>query len=343
MECCTSSPASPINDDTTTQAPAPKHANQEDAVETKSSEEAVLGSNKKEVVEPKVKSREEEILRELGILHLENTITRHRNSEDETEVDILKQSGIRYVNSAEYEKSISKEQLKEKKKEMNEKMNIKLSRVEVEILRDFGVSWLDNMAVVQDEDTYRHKLDCATSDTAASTVNSTYAERELTRRLKHGWTSTGDQCAECSMPIICKPDSTLLECVICGVVGGEEDNFKSIEEKEEDDDGEPKEYNPDHLIEEMESPGVINLGTNMSTITPSIVTNDRFGIEEHDHEDTAEEETKKKAEQDEAAYNEALGRRLFDGWELTKLNCPDCNSPLLSEYPGATSVCLRCG
>ncbi|KAL3807263.1 hypothetical protein ACHAXA_004639, partial [Cyclostephanos tholiformis] len=55
------------------------------------------------------------------------------------------------------------------------------------------------------------------------TVNSTYAERELTRLLKKGWLSTGKECNACGMPIIIKSKGGLFECVICGVLGGEAD------------------------------------------------------------------------------------------------------------------------
>ena len=57
-------------------------------------------------------------------------------------------------------------------------------------------------------------------------------------------------------------------------------------------------------------------------------------------EDAAATETETKGVDD--SYNEELGLKLFDGWVLTKLNCPGCNLPLISEYEGAPSVCLRC-
>eukprot|EP00804_Cyclotella_cryptica_P029331 CCRYP_018028-RB/>CCRYP_018028-RB protein AED:0.08 eAED:0.08 QI:905/0.5/1/1/0/0/3/2496/193 len=51
-------------------------------------------------------------------------------------------------------------------------------------------------------------------------VNNTYAEKELLRRLKNGWVSTGIDCNECGMPIICQKEGGegLMECIICGVM-----------------------------------------------------------------------------------------------------------------------------
>lgn len=319
-------------------------------------------------IEIKVQSREEGILRELGIVHLGNKVTRSR-TKDETDATILKQAGISYINTTEDEKKASKDH-KEKKREMKDKLNMKpLSRTEVEILRKAGVTWLDNMAVINgDDDTYCHKLACGTSMTATdtfgdgSTVNSTYAERELMRRLKHGWSSTGEDCGECGMPVICKSKKgSLLECVICGVIGGE-DNYDCHEEEAMMDGGQ----------------GVINLGTNMSNMSPNAEANERFSKEKYDYQthhchecqtallegdtimgydecmycgDCAEKifepacSKKEEANQDEldVSYNEALGRRLFEGWELTTSNCPSCNGPLISEFQGAPIICLRCG
>mmetsp|Transcript_13092 Transcript_13092/g.31838 ORF Transcript_13092/g.31838 Transcript_13092/m.31838 type:complete len:225 (-) Transcript_13092:112-786(-) len=223
------------------------------------------------------------------------------------------------------------------------------------------------MALIYDDHTIYHKLGCGTGTTVmgtvggeSSTVNSTYAERELMRRLKHEWAMTGEECMECGMPIICKSGGNdLLECVICGVVG-EEDNYSppGVEEDECD-------THVGTVDEITENPhGVIHVGTNMSTI-PSFEPIERFGPEKHVdkvihcekcqaavvevavmgedqclHCDLCAKKIQEEA--DAAAYNEALGRRLFDGWELSSKNCQNCNLPLVSEYDGAPIICLRC-
>mmetsp|Transcript_3499 Transcript_3499/g.7726 ORF Transcript_3499/g.7726 Transcript_3499/m.7726 type:complete len:347 (+) Transcript_3499:195-1235(+) len=344
--------------------------------QTLNKEYVVDGQFSQDGIEIKVQSREEEILRELGIVLLDNKVTRSRYNKDETDATILKQAGVSYVNTAEYEESVSKEHTEKKKREMNDKTTMKpLSRTEAEILRAAGVTWLDNMAVINDDDTYCHKLGCGTSLTATetvggSTVNSTYAERELMRRLKHGWSSTGEDCEECGMPVICKSKGDLLECVICGVVGGEDNYNSDVEDGYDTGVGTADEMG-------MEGPGVLNMGTNMSTISPSLGASEMFGKEEeYDYqthhcqgcqasleegavmgedqcmycdacaekmfEPTCREEETNQDELD-AVYNEALGRRLFDGWELSTSNCLGCNLPLISEFEGAPIICLRCG
>ena len=105
---------------------------------------------------------------------------------------------------------------------MNDKMTIKpLARAEAEILRAAGVTWLDDMTVIYKDNTYCHRLGCATAGTTATGgtagTNNTYSERELARRLEHGWTSTGDCCGGCDMPVIHRTTGGggLLQCVIC--------------------------------------------------------------------------------------------------------------------------------
>lgn len=343
--------------------------------------------SKDEAIELKVQSREEEILRQLGILHLDNKVTRPKYSNDESDVAILQLAGVVYVSTDEYKENASKKDNQDVKKKEKTKgeMGKKLTRSEAEILRRAGVTWLDNMTAVydDDDDTYCDKLGCGTSVTVssgistmggdASTVNSTYAERELLRRLKSGWTSTGEEC-ECGMPIISKAKSDVLECVICGVI----DVVEQDEEVE--------------VVEEIHvenSPGVLTVGTNMSTITPSLEESGQIDTVEEEEHGSYEKHTDRchkcqtrlvedavmmddeqlyceecaekmydqvgdeKSESDAAAtetetkgvddsYNEELGLKLFDGWVLTKLNCPGCNLPLISEYEGAPSVCLRC-
>jgi len=357
--------------------------------------------SQEECIELKVRSREEDILRKLGILHLENKVTRARYTNDESDATILKQAGVSYINTEQYEESAALEEQRTKKKKRGMNKKLTLNRKEAEILRSAGVHWLDNMAVVYNDDTYCHKLGCETGTTATgtigestvnssavgtvgeSTVNSTYAERELLRRLKHGWSSTGEECGECGMPVICKSKGDLFECVICGVVGGEDNYNAELEDS----------YNPgledvgafDEIGHNaMGSPGVFEIGTNISTInpnrtnisaiTPNLEPNERFNMEPgrdmyHCHEcqtslvDDAQlgadqsmycnscnekmfDQTrcmKETHNEDDEAYKEELGLRLFDGWELTKLNCPSCNLPLISEGEGASAVCLRCG
>lgn len=322
----------------------------------------VDGTPSQEGVELRVQSREEEILRELGIVHLTNKVTRPRYN-DEDDATVLKKAGVSYINSTEYEHNVSK-----KNSDGQKYSSMKpLTRMEAEILRSAGVTWLDNMALIYDDHTIYHKLGCGTGTTVmgtvggeSSTVNSTYAERELMRRLKHEWAMTGEECMECGMPIICKSGGNdLLECVICGVVG-EEDNYSppGVEEDECD-------THVGTVDEITENPhGVIHVGTNMSTI-PSFEPIERFGPEKHVdkvihcekcqaavvevavmgedqclHCDLCAKKIQEEA--DAAAYNEALGRRLFDGWELSSKNCQNCNLPLVSEYDGAPIICLRC-
>lgn len=316
----------------------------------------VGGSTSQEGIEQELRviSREEEILRELGILHLDSDVTRARCSADETDVTILTKAGVSYVSTTEQDKSESKEVTAQKKKDLKEKMKMKpLNRKEAEILRAAGITWLDNMAVVLDDDTYCHKLGCETNTTAtgtvgASTINSTYAERELMRRLKNGWKTVGNDCEECGMQIITKSKGGLLECVICGVVG---------EDEEEN-------YDPNYVFEcynaefeheayAMESPGVFDVNTNISTITPSLgPEQETFGMETHNdvtYQETINENDEDECNGDEKAHNtddeaykEELGLRLFDGWQLTKLNCLSCDLPLITEGEGAPSICLRC-
>ena len=65
-------------------------------------------SNKEEeeAIEITVQSKEEEILRKLGVLHLENKVTRPKYNTDESDETILKQAGIYYVNTEEYKENM---------------------------------------------------------------------------------------------------------------------------------------------------------------------------------------------------------------------------------------------
>mmetsp|Transcript_6204 Transcript_6204/g.13505 ORF Transcript_6204/g.13505 Transcript_6204/m.13505 type:complete len:498 (+) Transcript_6204:265-1758(+) len=396
------------------------------------------GGEREEELEPFVElrlpSREEEILRSLGVLHLDGKTTRPRYNVDETDVSILKEAGVHYVNTAEYEERANAERrmvLDKKKKKMskeaNEENKVLLTRGEAQLLRSVGVNWFDTVAAMHDQkDKVPFKLcdniptSTMTGTTTAtlgetSTVNSSYAERELMRRLKRGWTSTGDECRECGMPVICKGrGSDMFECVICGVVGGHDD-----------DDGD---YNDGHGHDAArdslegrcnddpseDGPGVFEVGTAAtygggSTIASSVGGhNERYTIhmmepvhemtayhnncegftkpvretsynceegntnqpdeerddstmycdhledgemydqssyrEEIQHVDVDEDYKGDDVVDDDEAYKEEIGNLLFEGWELTKLTCPHCNLPLMSNgEDDVQPICLRCG
>ncbi len=149
--------------------------------------------------------------------------------------------------------------------------------------------------------------------------------------MKKGWLSTGEKCLDCGLPIICKSKGTLLECVICGVVGGE-DNFNPDVEALDDRSVD--------TVDEMDVPGILHVGTFASTITPGAEDHDNgFNYPEHPSD---RRDNEKESEMD-SKYNEELGRRLFDGWVLSKSNCARCKKPLISEFDGAPCVCLMCG
>ncbi len=68
-----------------------------------SNHDANDGDNEQECVEIKLESRQEEILRQLGIVHLDSKFARPRYSDDETDAMILKQAGVRLFNMDERE------------------------------------------------------------------------------------------------------------------------------------------------------------------------------------------------------------------------------------------------
>ncbi len=300
-----------------------------------------------ECVEVKLESRAEALLSQLGVIHLENKFTRPRYHNDETDAMILQQAGVKLLSTN--DGSIvgkSKNQV-ENEEERNDTVseekwsNKSLSVKEAEILRSAGVTLLDDIPISYDDDSFCRKLDCATSATVAvtvgeSTVNSSYAEKEVLRRLKKGWSSTGEKCSDCGLPIIRKSKgNNLLECVICGVVGGE-DIFNPDAEASLDDP-------TVGTVEEMEIPGILHVGTFVSTITPGM---DENGYESHHHEqplDRASKEKETNEEEIDSEYNEELGRRLFDGWILSTSKCTQCSKPLVLEFDGAPCVCLICG
>lgn len=305
------------------------------------------------------------ILRDLGVQFLDEKYTRAKRSDDETDIMILKENGIVYINENEWEELASK--LKEEEDEkMEEKIigNVydpmirTLPLREANILRNAGVIWdeqscvefADNsgettvailkkgwtatmfkchvcsMPVVSNSkdilecvkcgfvmvgvDNYSGKKGDTYSSKESMTVNSSYAERELTRLLKKGYLSTGKEC-ECGMPIICKSRGGLLECVSCGVVGGEDDDNKS------DNNG------PSTFL----SPKILKT---MSSMTMN-------------HQSIDDETQASMVHEMEAEFNEALGSLLFDGWQLSKLNCETCNLPLVVKSDGDDGICLKCG
>ena len=150
--------------------------------------------NPQECVEVKLESREEEILRQLGVIHLENKFTRPRYHNDETDAMILQQAGVNLLNTDHWEAKSMNPTEEERNDIVSEEKwsNKSLSAKEAEILRSAGVTLLDDIPISYDDDSFCHKLDCATRSTVAvtvgeSTVNSSYAEKELLRRLKKGW------------------------------------------------------------------------------------------------------------------------------------------------------------
>jgi len=306
----------------------------------------------------------EVILRELGVQFLDEKYTRAKRSDDETDIMILKENGISYINENECEELAIK-----LKQEEDEKMEEKiignvydpmirtLPLREANILRNAGVTldeqscfefadssgestvailkkgWsatmfkchICSMPVVSNSKDILECVKCgfvmvavdnySENDTYSSkesmTVNTSYAERELTRLLKKGYLSTGKEC-ECGMPIICKSRGGLLECVSCGVVGGEDDDNKSD----------------------------INNGPS-SFISPKILKT--ISSMTMNHQSNDDETQVSMVHEMEAEFNEALGSLLFDGWQLSKLNCQTCNLPLVVKSDGDDGICLKCG
>ena len=284
------------------------------------------------------------ILRDLGVLYLDNKFTRPRRSDDETEAMILKEAGIRYVEEDECNAASKK-----KGGRFSKAMIRTLSSKDAEILQNAGVTWDDKTCEIISVETamtsmgsglqrnvlgtenHYHETYHANKETgthsSVGTVNSTYAERELTRLLKKGWSSTGKECNACGMPIIIKSKGGLLECVICGVLGGEDDYNSDVEDRNTS------------IVDPTvtESPGLIEVDTTVSSMTT--------------HLQKSASDTKKppsgvrQAEENETddTFHEALGSRLFDGWHLSRFNCPQCKLPLISEFKCAPTICLRCG
>ncbi|KAL3785129.1 hypothetical protein HJC23_013288 [Cyclotella cryptica] len=177
--------------------------------------------------------RSTQILQQLGIRHLEDKLTRPRLSQ-ETDEHILREAGAARYHFVrqDVDEDDDNNNFTQDEREVAEKIKLKsLTAREAQILREAGVTWMDHM----------HIDPCHTATTVGATatdsyvtaehssrdytrlhggVNNTYAEKELLRRLKNGWVSTGIDCNECGMPIICQKEGGegLMECIICGVM-----------------------------------------------------------------------------------------------------------------------------
>ena len=185
--------------------------------------------------------RNAQILEQLGILHLQDKLTRPRKSQ-ETDEYILREAGAaRHLddddsvsnNGRHEEEAVIKSQ-----KEVHQKKLDNMSDRELQILEEAGVtmptSHVVNSPNIQNcftettmgLTTLQMSESCLTSPTFAPDqgLNHTYAEKELLRRLKNGWASNGSDCPECGMPIIYKMegDEGLMECVICGILESNE-------------------------------------------------------------------------------------------------------------------------
>jgi uncharacterized Zn finger protein (UPF0148 family) len=267
-----------------------------------------------EQIESKTISRQEEILRKLGILYLDHKVTRARVHENETDETILRKAGISFVDTPEYKQEAEKRSKNDMRREFNDKISSKpIKERDAKILKDLGVLSLAGFSITKDvAETLENKSisvsasDSTTSTVASGSVNSSYADRKLIRRLRKGWITIGRECV-CGMPVIAFKGN--YECVICGVVGDETycEEVQDIVQVES------------HMV--GGSPGIFLLSsdTNMSTLPSAI------------HADQAEE-----------VLREELGHRLFSGWVLIGRSCPACSLPLIGKNSN-TSVCVRCG
>jgi len=256
-------------------------------------------------------SKQEEILRKLGILYLDDKVTRARIHETETDEVILREAGVSLVDTPEYKQEEEKKTMIDKKEEFIKKISNKtINEREAKILKESGVLSLSGFSITKDEnpttddthlETIENKpLSVTTSDSttlASGSINSSYADRKLRRRLRKGWTTTGRECM-CGMPVVIFLKGTY-ECVICGVVEEETycDEVKHIQQQVES-----------HKV--GRSPGVLSV----------------------DHTDQAEE-----------ALRAKLGHHLFSGWVLVGTRCPACSLPLIGNNSDTPAACVRCG
>ena len=231
-----------------------------------------IDKTKQEVKKEPPLDRSAQILQQLGILHLQDKVTRPRKSE-ETDEHVLREAGAaRYLDDEENEEVVEDEDTYIDKGaakiateiDKNRRKMEQMSKRELQILKEAGVTMLDNQ-VTQSNGINSHIEPCMTATTVGLTtvhpstiglhtvnhseslrttechlppaqvvdsqgVSHTYAEKELLRRLKNGWASSGTDCPECGMPIIYKMEGGegLMECVICGMLDTNENQGQEI-------------------------------------------------------------------------------------------------------------------
>jgi len=306
--------------------------------------------------------RSTQILQQLGILHLDEKLTRPRRSRETDEL-ILREAG-----AARYHFNRQDDDDDDDDKEVAENIKLKsLTAREAHILREAGVMWMDHMHI---DPCYTETTIGATATDSFLTaeyssthhksshggVNNTYAEKELLRRLKNGWISTGMDCQECGMPIICQKvgGEGLMECIICGVVEfdeeGEAHNTPLSKDFQVDDE-------TLSCFDTTITSGFIIANHGQTIANPSYCQsfqkvsssdNPTITLDHETYSLSCEKSMIQKcksylASQDDDALKKELGRRIFSGWTLLSLSCPSCNLPLISDGKDGPSVCLRCG
>jgi uncharacterized Zn finger protein (UPF0148 family) len=310
--------------------------------------------------------RNAQILQQLGILHLQDKLTRPRQAK-ETDEHILREAGAARHIPEEEEESYTDDNVNLELDAYRGKLGRRSER-ELEILKKAGVTMPETrrnipVSIPADEitlptvglTTIQPSESLLTMETQQHRgVSHTYAEKELLRRLKSGWASTGSDCPECGMPILYKLEGGWMECVICGMM--ETKDEEGIDENLS---------NFDTTI----SSGTLNhpRGDDTKRVSsPSGMEIRHYPLEQcascHNDEVTSKDSTifgqntclscektaiekckSDLANEGDDALKKELGKRIFAGWTLLPLNCPNCNLPLISEGTGATSVCLRCG
>jgi len=306
--------------DGTRENPSPSKQSSISQSSLQQSTEAVPANKEKE----DSKSKHDAILRKLGILYLDDKVTRARVHETETDETILRDAGISIIEAPEFKEEQQKKLKNEKKQEFIDKISKKsMSHRDAMILKESGVLNIDTPidAPLPNEEKHGKILSekksalvsFSQSTLGSGSLNSSYADRKLQRRLKKGWATTGRECV-CGMPVISNKAKGSYECVICGVVDDDKyhDEVDDIFQVES------------HMV--GGSPGVFLLDsdTNMSSLPSSM-----------DYTDESEE-----------ALRQELGKYLFHGWVLLGTTCPMCSFPLIgntSDTSDAPPVCVRCG
>lgn len=187
---------------------------------------------------PKAISKQEEILRKCGILYLDEKVTRARVHESESEEAILREAGISIVDASEHKQEVEKKLKNINVRKLNENVSSNsISHRDANILKKLGVLSLAHREIQEEIQENKaapivvslESCPCSESTVSTGSVNSSYAESKLRRRLRKGWTNTGRECV-CGMPVICNKAKGIYECVICGVVGDEKFDGESFEE-----------------------------------------------------------------------------------------------------------------